>query len=108
MPLPNASSVSMTEVCAALQPYGLSAGIGLHCGDVVEILVGTETTRQYTIFDDAVNLTARLQNQAERGQIVISQQAWERLRQKPSALKPQVHYAPLKGKREALPVYILA
>lgn len=96
------------EMGRVLKPYGLNVGIGIHCGEVVEGLVGTENTRQYGIFGDAVNVTARLQSQAQSGQIVVSQTAWERLQQKPSTLKPQVRELTLKGKQEPMLAYCVS
>ncbi|PJF43688.1 MAG: hypothetical protein CUN55_07830 [Phototrophicales bacterium] len=69
-----------SKVAAVLKPFGLSAGIGIHTGEVVEGLVGGKQTRQYGIFGDTVNTAARLQSQARANEIVISDVTWQRIR----------------------------
>lgn len=90
-----------------LQPYGLSAGIGVHMGDVVEGLVGSEHTRQYGVFGDTVNTAARLQGQAQANEIVISESTWRELKPEPHGLKVTARELTLKGKAEALPVCVI-
>jgi len=95
-----------TAIPKLLGSFGLSVGIGLHSGEVIEGLVGSEQTRQYGIFGDTVNTAARLQAQAKTGEVVISQATWERL----TRLPRNYHRCTmsLKGKSEAVPVVILS
>lgn len=81
----------------------LAFGVGIHYGDAILGLIGTEKRLEYTAIGDSVNTTKRLQENAGKNQIVISGQAYERV-------KDCVNVAPMqpmivKGKREPIPVY---
>lgn len=92
---------------AKLLPYGLSAGIGLHTGDVIEGLVGGEFTRQYGIFGDTVNTAARLQGQAQANEVVISASTWGKFTNPPRHLQSIRRELTVKGKAEPIVVHIL-
>ena len=87
-----------------LPPEGhLAFGVGLHCGDAILGLIGTEKRLEYTALGDSVNTAKRIQENAGKSQIVISQTAYERV-------KDQIEVQPMepmqvKGKREPIPVY---
>ena len=53
-----------------LAPLGL--GIGLSTGEVAAALLGSEERLEYTLVGDTVNLSQRLQQWAEPGEIVLS------------------------------------
>ena len=81
----------------------LAFGVGIHYGDAILGLIGTEKRLEYTAIGDSVNTTKRLQENAGKNQIVISEQAYERV-------KDFVRVAPMppmivKGKREPIPVF---
>jgi PAS domain S-box-containing protein len=81
----------------------LAFGVGIHCGDAILGLIGTEKRLEYTAIGDSVNTTKRLQENAGKNQIVISQLAYERV-------KDFVQVAPMlpmivKGKRDPIPVF---
>lgn len=54
-----------------LAPFGL--GIGLSTGEVAAALLGSEERLEYTLVGDTVNLSQRLQQWAEPGEIVASE-----------------------------------
>jgi adenylate cyclase len=60
-----------------LRPFHL--GIGLSTGDVAAALLGSEERLEYTLVGDTVNLSQRLQQWAEPGQIVISEATYKAL-----------------------------
>lgn len=63
-----------------LEPqFRLSFGVGIHCGEAVLGLVGTEKSLNYTAIGDSVNTAERLQENATPGQILISRAASERV-----------------------------
>ncbi len=81
----------------------LAFGVGIHCGDAILGLIGTEKRLEYTAIGDSVNTTKRLQENAGKNQIVISGLAYERV-------KDLINVAPMdamtvKGKRDPIPVY---
>lgn len=83
--------------------YQLAFGVGIHYGDAVLGLVGTETRLDYTAIGDSVNTAKRIQENSGPNQILISGPAYE-------LVKDQIEVrqiAPIqaKGKREPVPVY---
>lgn len=65
---------------AKLPPEGkLSFGVGIHYGDVVLSLIGTEKRVEYTAIGDSVNTTKRIQENATRDEILISRAAYEKV-----------------------------
>jgi adenylate cyclase len=57
----------------------MSFGVGIHVGDAVLGLVGTEKRLDYTAIGDSVNIARRIQENAGAGQILISKHAYERV-----------------------------
>ena len=55
--------------------FRLQFGIGIHPGEVLLGLVGTQQRLEYTAIGDSVNIAKRLQENAQPGQILISQEA---------------------------------
>jgi class 3 adenylate cyclase/DNA-binding NarL/FixJ family response regulator len=60
-----------------LPPFHL--GIGLSTGQVAAALLGSEERLEYTVVGDTVNLSQRLQQWAEPGQIVLSEPTYKAL-----------------------------
>ncbi len=51
----------------------LQMGVGLHAGEVVVGNIGSESRAKYGIIGSAVNLTHRIQGQAQGGEVIISE-----------------------------------
>lgn len=81
----------------------LTFGAGIHYGDAVLGLIGTEKRLEYTAISDSVNIAKRIQENSAKNQILISKDAYERVKNQVDA-KP---YAPLivKGKIRSIEVY---
>jgi len=81
----------------------LSFGVGINCGAAVVGYVGTEDKSDYTAVGDVVNYGKRLQENARGGQILLSQAAYERVKDRviTNALEP----IQVKGRSAAEPVY---
>ena len=81
----------------------LAFGAGIHYGDAVLGLIGTERRLEYTAISDSVNTAKRLQENSARNQIVISREAYERVSNE-IEVKPITPLA-VKGKTVPLDVF---
>jgi class 3 adenylate cyclase len=81
----------------------LAFGVGIHYGDAVLGLIGTEKRLEYTAISDSVNTAKRIQENSAKNQILISSVAYERVKKQVDA-KPHAEMA-LKGKTQPLEVY---
>lgn len=80
-------------------------GIGLHAGEVVVGNIGSESRAKYGIIGSPVNLSHRIQGQAQAGEVVISEEVYRRAEEKPLALRNfQTH---LKGVKEPVNLYVV-
>ena len=57
----------------------LGLGIGLHCGEVVVGNIGSEKVMDYTVVGYVVNVAKRLQEVAQGGQILISEDTYKQV-----------------------------
>ena len=83
----------------------LPFGVGIHYGDATLGLIGTEKRLEYTAIGDSVNTAKRIQENAGKSQIVISQAAYERVKDK-IEVQP-MEPMQVKGKKEPIPVYLV-
>jgi adenylate cyclase len=58
----------------------LAFGVGIHYGDAVLGLIGTERRLEYTAISDSVNTAKRIQENSDKNQILISKEAYERVK----------------------------
>lgn len=81
----------------------IAIGIGVSAGEAVAGTVGTESQMEYTVIGDRVNLAARLESNAKPGQILISQEAYDKVagRVQANCLGPMF----VKGREEAVTVF---
>jgi len=80
-----------------------SFGVGIHYGEVVLGLVGTETRLEYTAIGDSVNTAKRIQENSAAGQILISAEVYAQLDNKVNVRKVEPISA--KGKKQPVEVY---
>jgi PAS domain S-box-containing protein len=81
----------------------LSFGVGIHFGEAVLGVVGTENRIDYTAIGDSVNTAKRIQENSDAGQILISEEAYQNV--KGLVEVNQVTPVSAKGKSELLKVY---
>lgn len=97
---------SILALHAKLPPEAhLSFGIGIHYGDAVLGLIGTEKRIDYTAIGDSVNTTKRIQENSAVNQILISAEAYRNVK-KLVEVRP-VSPLRLKGKADPIQVYEL-
>ncbi len=96
----------VAQLHAILPPEAhLSFGVGIHYGDAILGLIGTEKRLEYTAIGDSVNTTKRLQENAAKNQIVISELAYERV--KDYVIVNPMSPITVKGKRDPIAIYEL-
>lgn len=83
--------------------HHLSFGVGIHTGEAVLGLVGSEKRLDYTAIGDSVNTARRLQENAGPGQILISHDAFLRVATTIRAFEVDAVIA--KGKRDVISAY---
>ncbi|GAB4420217.1 MAG: hypothetical protein Kow002_08440 [Anaerolineales bacterium] len=81
----------------------LAFGAGIHYGDAVMGWIGTERRLEYTAISDSVNTAKRLQENSAKNQIILSEDAYERVKGEVDVrvLEP----IQVKGKSQALKIY---
>ena len=88
-----------------MEKYGKSVGfgVGVNVGPAVVGNVGCEFRMDFTAIGDTVNTAARLEANAKRGQVLISDVLYERIKDRVT-VEP-VGEIPLKGKSKGVFVY---
>jgi len=81
----------------------LSFGAGIHFGEAVLGVIGTEQRIDYTAIGDSVNTAKRIQENSEEGQILISEAAYKLVKGEVEVKEVEPVHA--KGKRKPLKVY---
>ena len=81
----------------------LAFGAGIHYGDAVLGLIGTDRRLEYTAISDSVNTAKRLQENSAKNQIIISREAFERV-SKEVEVRPITPLS-VKGKTAPLDVF---
>ena len=87
------------------EKYGKSVtfGIGVHCGEAVIGNIGCASRMDYTAIGDTVNTASRLEGIAASGQILISSEVRERIKDRiKTVFTGEIS---LKGKKEKVSVY---
>lgn len=85
--------------------YGksVSFGIGVNCGNAVVGNIGCDFRMDYTAIGDTVNTAARLESNAKPGQILISKDVYEAVKDR--VVVTPIGEIPLKGKSNGVFVY---
>ena len=78
-------------------------GVGVNCGPAVVGNIGCDFRMDYTAIGDTVNTAARLEANAPRGTVYISQDVYEHLKERITV--EEVGEIPLKGKSKGVFVY---
>ena len=83
----------------------LHMGLGLHAGEVVVGNIGSESRAKYGIIGSAVNLTHRIQGQAQGGEVVVSEMVLHHC-EKTVAVK-RTFQTSLKGIAQPVTLYVV-
>ncbi|MGH2621403.1 MAG: adenylate/guanylate cyclase domain-containing protein [Anaerolineales bacterium] len=105
-----ATAVEMQRLFAKLRENpevdlkGLGLGIGLHSGEAIVGNIGSEQVMDYTVVGDVVNVAKRLQDVAQSGQILFSEDTFAELKGvEAKKLKP----VKLPGREERVTPYVI-
>ena len=88
-----------------MKQFGRSVGfgVGVNCGPAVVGNVGCEFRMDFTAIGDTVNTAARLEANAKKGQVLISDVIYERVKDRVEV--EEIGEIPLKGKSKGVFVY---
>lgn len=81
----------------------IGVGIGINHGEAFAGNIGSHRRLEYTVIGDSVNVASRLCSRAGKGQILISQQFYEELRERPGV--HQLEPMQVKNRKEPVAVY---
>lgn len=89
------------------EKFGISVdfGIGINTGYAVVGNIGGKTRMDYTAIGDTVNTAARLESNAKKGQILLSESTYERVKDKVKV--KELGEIKVKGKNKMIRVYEL-
>jgi class 3 adenylate cyclase len=99
----NAGRCMLASAHALLAESHLTAGAGVHCGQVVEGVLGGEGAKAYDFIGDTVNTAQRLCDAAAAGELLVSIDACKAAGIAPAQFRDVV----AKGKREPLQAAVL-
>jgi len=80
-------------------------GVGLHSGEATVGNVGSEALMDYTVIGDVVNVAKRLTEDAQAGEILISETTYQSVRDQVQA--ERLDARPIRGRTEPVVVYVL-
>ena len=100
-----AGSQQLEEKLLARFGKTVSFGIGVNCGRAVVGNIGCDFRMDYTAIGDTVNTAARLESNAKKGQILISEFVYEAVKDRVEVT--EIGEIPLKGKSKGVFVYQL-
>jgi class 3 adenylate cyclase len=99
------NAIKNAEVGIGIESYKPEVSIGINSGDMVWGNIGSSTLRRldYTVIGDAVNVASRLQSAAGKGQILISETNYLKIKESFNCKK--VGEIEMKNKKLPLTVY---
>lgn len=83
----------------------IACGVGVHCGRAVVGNIGCSYRMDYTAIGDTVNVAERLESIARGGQVLISRDLYERVKDRYSGVF--VGSQSLKGRQEGMDVFLV-
>jgi class 3 adenylate cyclase len=89
--------------CQLPEEFHLQFSIGIHTGDAILGMIGSEKRMEYTAVGDSVNIAKRLQEAASIGQIIISEDTYHLVEDRITAAKMEP--LTLRGRQEPIQVY---
>lgn len=100
-----AGAKELEEICQKEFGRKVQFGVGVNCGEAVVGNIGCDFRMDYTAIGDTVNTAARLEANAKAGQVLISKEIYERVKDRITV--NEIGRIPLKGKADGAFVYEL-
>lgn len=100
-----AGAKELEQKCMERFGKSVAFGVGVNCGEAVVGNIGCDFRMDYTAIGDTVNTAARLESNAKRGQVLISEHIYQRLKDRIQV--KEIGEIPLKGKSQGVCVYEL-
>ena len=94
---------AIEEECMTRYNKPIGFGVGINCGPAIVGNIGCDFRMDYTAIGDTVNTAARLESNAPRGMVYISDDLYQRLKDRITV--SEVGEIPLKGKSNNVFVY---
>ena len=83
----------------------LAMGIGINSGQVIIGNIGSDARKKYGIVGSAVNITSRIQSKAEGNEVILSQTAFDHVKNKIRIVKS--FKADLKGVDSPMDLHVI-
>ncbi len=100
-----AGAKELEESCKKRFGRSVAFGVGVNCGEAVVGNIGCDFRMDYTAIGDTVNTAARLEANAKRGQVLISEAVYNQVKERVTV--EEVGEIPMKGKSQGVFVYSL-
>ena len=100
-----AGAKELEQKCMERFGKSVAFGVGVNCGEAVVGNIGCDFRMDYTAIGDTVNTAARLESNAKRGQVLISEHIYQRVKDRVKV--QEIGEIPLKGKSQGVCVYEL-
>jgi adenylate cyclase len=97
------TAVDLNKVIIARIGRGIQFGIGIHTGNAIVGNIGSLGRMDYTAIGDTVNVAARLESNAKPGQVLISSETYELVRDYVNA--EFIGNLTVKGRINGVPTY---
>ncbi len=88
-----------------VEQAGIRVGVGVNSGNVVAGNLGSEKRMEYTVVGDDVNVASRLTAMAKPGEILISKQTYDQMRNKNGLRVEARGSVAVKGRKMQISVY---
>lgn len=99
------SALSFPNALVNNESVRFQVSIGIHTGLVIAHNIGGEKRKEYTVIGDTVNISARLRELAQPGEIIVSDAVREQTRDQ--FVFTSIGACTLKGKKRQISAYLL-
>jgi len=88
-----------------MEDVAIQVGIGVNSGAMVAGNLGSQRKMEYTVIGDNVNVASRLTSRAKAGEILISRQTYELIKNKSSLKIEKRRIASVKGRKMKIAIF---